>query len=111
MAGETRDYREVAIVQSATANDVIIDIRHPTEAESHPLNLPEDGVKPQVMSIPFYALHIAFAELDRNKRFLLYCDKGMMSRLHAAHLLDEGHGNVAVLEWPRARDQARSAVK
>ena len=30
------------------------------------------------------------------RQYLLYCDKGVMSRLHAHHLLSEGHANVRV---------------
>jgi len=52
----------------------------------------------EVVSIPFYSLRSDFEQLDRGQRYLLYCDQGMMSRLHAAHLLDEGFANVAVLD-------------
>ena len=52
----------------------------------------------ELLTIPFYQLRSSFAELDPDKYFLLYCDKGMMSRLHAAHLQDEGFHNVAVLD-------------
>jgi thiamine biosynthesis protein ThiI len=51
-----------------------------------------------MLSIPFYQLRTSFTELDKSKSFLLFCDKGMMSRLHAANLLDEGFANVAVLD-------------
>ena len=37
-----------------------------------------------------------FKELDDTRQYLLYCDKGVMSRLHAHHLLSEGHANVRV---------------
>ncbi|MEQ9210282.1 MAG: hypothetical protein RLN96_10655, partial [Pseudomonadales bacterium] len=30
------------------------------------------------------------------KRYLLYCDKGVMSRLHAELLLEAGYSNVGV---------------
>jgi len=37
-----------------------------------------------------------FAELDPRRQYLLYCDKGIMSRLQASHLRDAGYQNVAV---------------
>ncbi|WP_163014736.1 thiazole biosynthesis protein, partial [Pseudomonas viridiflava] len=43
-----------------------------------------------------YALNSRFKELDNTRQYLLYCDKGVMSRLHAHHLLSEGHANVRV---------------
>lgn len=91
---------EVAVVHTVAPADIIIDIRHPAEAEVHPLQLPEAEKAAEVMAIPFYQLRSTFDELDRKQRFLLYCEKGMMSRLHAAHLMDEGFANIAVFEPP-----------
>ena len=41
-------------------------------------------------------VRIVYSALDATKRYLLYCDKGVMSELHASHLKDEGYRNVAV---------------
>ena len=73
------------------AGGVIIDIRHPTEAELNPLR-----VKAKVMKIPFYELHSRAAELAPGPVYMLYCDRGAMSRLHAGHLLASGQGNFKV---------------
>lgn len=86
---------EITVVHTVAAGDVIVDIRHPTEADSRPLQMADAA---QMLSIPFYQLRTSFADLDRNQRFLLYCEKGMMSRLHAAYLQDEGFRNIAVFE-------------
>jgi thiamine biosynthesis protein ThiI len=83
---------QVEEVDAALAGQVIIDIRHPDAAEDQPLELP--GI--EVQAVPFYALNSKFKELDENRQYLLYCDKGVMSRLHAHHLLSEGHANVRV---------------
>lgn len=78
---------------SGDAEDaVVIDVRHPSEAEAEPLQLPER----QVVQIPFYSLNRRFAELDAGKQYLLYCDKGVMSKLHALHLRDAGFTNVGI---------------
>jgi len=47
--------------------------------------------------IPFHKLKTAFKDLDPNKAYLLYCDKGVMSQLHAQYLRDEyGAENIRV---------------
>jgi thiamine biosynthesis protein ThiI len=85
-------------VDTLDSNCTVIDIRHPDEAEMNPLIL-EGGNQPRErLNIPFYQLRSGFTDLDKNKYYLLYCGKGMMSRLHAANLMDEGFVNIAVLE-------------
>ncbi len=83
---------QVEEVREALAGQIVIDIRHPDAAEDEPLDVP--GI--EVQALPFYALNNKFKELDENRQYLLYCDKGVMSRLHAHHLLSEGHANVRV---------------
>jgi thiamine biosynthesis protein ThiI len=83
---------QVEEVREALVGQIVIDIRHPDAAEDEPLQLP--GI--EVQALPFYALNNRFKELDESRQYLLYCDKGVMSRLHAHHLLSEGHANVRV---------------
>jgi len=89
---------EVKIVSKIEVGHTVIDIRHPSELESRPLVLDQSTTATEVINIPFYQLRTSFTSLDKDRHFLLFCDKGMMSRLHAAHLLDEGFANVAVLD-------------
>lgn len=86
------DLPAVAVVSCPTAGSVIIDVRHPEEREQAPLVLP--GWR--VLHIPFFELHGRFAGLEPDRRYLLYCGQGVMSRLHAAHLLSQGFANVGV---------------
>ncbi|KPB33351.1 tRNA 4-thiouridine(8) synthase ThiI [Pseudomonas savastanoi pv. phaseolicola] len=83
---------DIEEVSQALAGQVIIDIRHPDAQEDQPLQVP--GV--EIQTLPFYALKSRFKALDDTRQYLLYCDKGVMSRLHAHHLLSEGHANVRV---------------
>ncbi len=83
---------QVEEVREALPGQIVLDIRHPDAAEEAPLELP--GI--EVQTLPFYAINNRFKELDANRQYLLYCDKGVMSRLHAHHLLSEGHANVRV---------------
>ncbi len=75
-----------------TSQQIVIDVRHPDEEELRPLAV--TGAK--VLTIPFYRLSSCFAELDADKEYLLYCEKGIMSQLHAANLKASGYENVAV---------------
>ncbi|MBV4502069.1 tRNA uracil 4-sulfurtransferase ThiI [Pseudomonas shirazensis] len=83
---------QIEEVAEATPGQIVIDIRHPDAQEDQPLVI--DGIEVQAM--PFYAINSRFKQLDGNRQYLLYCDKGVMSRLHAHHLLSEGHANVRV---------------
>lgn len=75
-------------------NCVIIDVRHPFEAEESPLL----SAPCSVVSLPFYSLNRKFTELDQSKTYLLYCDKGVMSKMHALHLQDAGFTNVSIYQ-------------
>ncbi|MBG6026476.1 tRNA uracil 4-sulfurtransferase ThiI [Proteus sp. CD3] len=83
---------EVEMVSEFGANDVILDIRSPEEQETAPLKI--DGV--DVKELPFYKLSTQFGDLDKAKTYLLYCDRGMMSRLQALYLREQGFENVKV---------------
>lgn len=83
---------DVEIFSSPQVNAVILDIRHPDEVDIRPLRL--SGV--EVQKMPFFTLQNHFEELNSETRYLLYCDKGVMSRLHAELLVDQGFSNVAV---------------
>ena len=83
---------EVETVVSFTANDVVLDIRSVDEQEASPLAL--EGV--EVKSLPFYKLSTQFGDLDQDKTWLLYCDRGVMSRLQALYLHEQGFKNEKV---------------
>ncbi|REL32070.1 tRNA uracil 4-sulfurtransferase ThiI [Thalassotalea euphylliae] len=73
-------------------NTVILDIRSPEEEDDSPLEL--DGI--EVKHIPFFKLGTQFGDLDQSKEYLLYCDRGVMSKLQALYLHDNGFSNVHV---------------
>jgi thiamine biosynthesis protein ThiI len=83
---------EVELVSTPSIDDVIIDIRHPNEAERRPLHLTNN----EILHIPFFELMSKISEIEPSKRYLLYCEKGTMSQLHASHLKGEGFDNVLV---------------
>ena len=88
---------EIAATSAPRPGDIVIDIRHETEQGARPLAqiVVTDA---RLLHIPFYRLRGDFEKLDQSSRYLLYCERGMISRLHAAHLRDAGFSNVAVLD-------------
>lgn len=83
---------DVEILGAPVFDAVIVDVRHPNEVERKPLA----AGNVRVEKIPFYELQTKFTELDKAKTYLLYCDKGVMSKLHAAHLVEQGYRNIKV---------------
>lgn len=97
--GAESGLENVDIITTPGLNDVIIDIRHPAEAADAPLSLTNNSV----LTIPFFNLDNRVNELTKQQpdtRFLLYCQKGTMSKIHAHHLMSEQRGNFAVFMEP-----------
>ena len=82
----------VEMVSEFNQDNIIIDIRSPDEQEDKPLEM--EGVK--IHSIPFYKLSTQFGDLDHSKQYLLYCERGVMSKLQALYLMEQGYTNVKV---------------
>jgi tRNA uracil 4-sulfurtransferase len=71
---------------------VIVDIRHPDEIVRNKLK----AGNAVVVEIPFFELDNAISSLEGGQLYLLYCDRGVMSRLHAEILREKGVQNVGV---------------
>ncbi|MEX1221076.1 MAG: tRNA uracil 4-sulfurtransferase ThiI [Idiomarina sp.] len=82
---------EVTTTAEVGAGATVIDIRSSEEQERQPLELAVP-----VLHIPFFRLAQKFTELDPQQQYLLYCDKGVMSKIQALYLQELGHQNVAV---------------
>ncbi len=51
----------------------------------------------ETLKIPFYKLKNEFKKLPQNKEYLFYCDKGILSQLHAQYLRDaQNYTNIKV---------------
>ncbi len=83
---------EVEQVEDVEQNAVVLDIRSSEEEDENPLEI--DGV--EITHIPFFKLATKFGDLDQSKTYLLYCDRGVMSRLQALYLQEQGYNNVKV---------------
>ena len=84
--------QEVETTQVLAANEVILDIRSSDEHDEKPLVV--EGR--EVLHIPFFKLATAFGDLPKEQTYLLYCDRGVMSKLQALYLKEQGFDNVKV---------------
>ncbi|MDF7671318.1 tRNA 4-thiouridine(8) synthase ThiI [Orbaceae bacterium ESL0721] len=91
---------QVEVVTELKAGQVVIDIRSPDEQEEHPLTLPAEHnlADIEIKSIPFYKLPTQFGDLDQSREYLLYCEKGVMSKLQALYLIEQGFSNIKVFK-------------
>jgi thiamine biosynthesis protein ThiI len=84
----------IHVFYEAPAGSVILDIRHPDEEQRKPLALPGAAVQ----TLPFYQLHKRHTELDRQTHYLLYCERGVMSRLQAEFLRGQDFPHISVFQ-------------
>lgn len=95
LASTAEAFTQVEIVSTPSATDLIVDIRHPDQTEAKPLLLTNN----KVVELPFYQLNDDLAQLadvQAAQRVLLYCDQGMMSKIHAHQLGQTSQLNLGV---------------
>jgi len=80
---------EIEVVTDlSTGEYVVIDIRQDEETIQ---------TSCETLKIPFYSLKNEFKKLPQDKEYLFYCDKGIMSQLHAQYLRDaQNYTNIRV---------------
>ncbi|GAA4892376.1 tRNA uracil 4-sulfurtransferase ThiI [Ferrimonas pelagia] len=86
------DKVEMETVATPGSGEVVLDIRAPEEEEESPLELVDN----EVVTLPFFKLASQFSALPQDKTYLLYCDRGVMSKLQALYLQEQGHSNIKV---------------
>jgi thiamine biosynthesis protein ThiI len=86
---DVKSIAQVEVVSDLASGEfIIIDIR----AEEGIIKTPCETLK-----IPFFNLKTEFKKLPQDKEYLFYCDKGIMSQLHAQYLRDaHSYKNIRV---------------
>ena len=92
MSQTTATFNKTALISKLKGNDIVVDIRHATEKDIKPLKIENH----EHLEIPFYNLEGEVPKLNNKYRYLLFCDKGIMSRLHAEYLFDKKYNNIGV---------------
>lgn len=73
---------------------IVIDVRESIKIQKKPLE-----INSEVLEIPFFEINHRFKDLDQTKKYLLYCDKGIISKLHALYLKEKGFNNLSLLRF------------
>ena len=83
---------DVEVFSAPQPGITILDIRHPHERTQRTLVAGNVTVE----KTPFYQVQNFFDGVAPETPYLLYCDKGVMSRLHAELLVERGFSRVGV---------------
>ena len=90
---ETAKISEISSTDALSSASVVLDIRAPEEEERAPLTLNQAKVK----HVPFFKLTKQIENYSKDQELVLYCDQGVMSRMQALRLREQGFQNVSVL--------------
>lgn len=71
------------------SNEVLVDLREDFRKKIKPL-------EEEALEIPFFEINNRFKTLDQDKEYAFYCDKWVLSNLHALYLKDKGFNNIKV---------------
>ena len=74
--------------------DIIIDIRHPADIDANPLIAGDN----EVIVVAFFNLEQSLSQLRPEQSYLLYCDKGLMSRIQAQLIREKGFTKVGIFK-------------
>lgn len=80
----------ISVVHHIQDGECVIDIRSPLETDDKPLTMPH-------RCVPFYKLAKELDNLDKSTTYLLYCQQGVMSKLQAVAMAEQGF-SVKVLK-------------
>ncbi len=73
-------------------DEIVVDLREEDKIIKEPLSLK----KIQILKIPFFDINHKFTTLDQNKTYLFYCDKWVLSKLHALYLKERWFNNIKI---------------
>lgn len=79
--------------------EIIIDIREKEKREKNPLKLEKN----EILNIPFYEINSKFPKLKQDKNYLFYCDKWVLSELHALYLKQAWFNNIKIYRNEKAK--------
>jgi len=72
--------------------EIVVDIREDKKIKKSPLKLE----KTEILEIPFFEINHKFKELNKEKTYLFYCDKWVLSKLHSLYLKEKGFTNIKI---------------
>lgn len=93
LSEKLKNKNNIEIIYLPWKDDIIVDIREEEKIKSSPLKIQNT----KIIKIPFYDINSKFIDLDQSKNYLFYCDKWVLSELHALYLKEKGFHNVKIL--------------
>lgn len=84
-------------------DEIVIDLRDDEKIEKNPLKL--SWVK--ILNIPFFDINHKFETLDNKKTYLFYCERGILSKLHALYLKEKWFNNIKILRFENNQIQCK----
>ncbi len=89
IVNDIEDIGQIEVVSDLSGGEyTVIDIRQGSECIE---------TSCETLKIPFFKLKTEFKKLPQNRQYLFYCDKGILSQLHAQYLRDaENNNNIKV---------------
>lgn len=89
---ESREISDIEEISEISPDDKIIDLREEEKINSKPLKLE----KAEIIKIPFYEVNHKFPLLNQENKYLFYCDKWVLSRLHWLYLKEKWFHNIKI---------------
>ncbi|MCT4617607.1 MAG: tRNA 4-thiouridine(8) synthase ThiI [Candidatus Gracilibacteria bacterium] len=86
------DIKTLEEVNLIGEGEIVIDLREENNIKKSPLRIDET----KKLEIPFYEINIKFRDLDKEKTYLFYCDKGVLSKMHGLYLKEHGYDNIKI---------------
>ncbi len=83
IVNDIEDIGQIEIINDLSSKEyIVIDIRQSKDCIE---------TSCETLKIPFYNLKTEFKKLPQDRQYLFYCDKGILSQLHAQYLRDSGN--------------------
>ncbi len=92
---ELNKKEDIEICYVPTLWEIVVDIRKPEDIKKRPINL--ENI--EILKIPFTEINNKFKNLDQTKTYLFYCDKWVLSKLHALYLKEKGFNNIKIYRY------------
>lgn len=84
---------EIKLTEELDADKhLVVDIRDNETVDLNPVDFNVSSI-----NIPFFNLEEQFETLPKDKEIVLYCAKGLLSRIQAHNLIEKGHTNISIL--------------
>lgn len=83
--------KDIDVVSQVGPAEIVIDVREDSKREKNHLIIEEE-----VLNIPFFKINSEFPKLNQQNTYLFYCDKWVLSELHALYLKEKWYANIKV---------------